>query len=133
MLAAAPQGDSRALRIRLDERPLQGAAAAQTLLLAPGRYRLDATLLVDRTSPEATLEWTVDCLAPRAQRLASAAPVAAAARQWTAFSLEFRVPDGDCVAQRLQLQPRAPGLRAAGELWFDAFTLAAAPTTLGAP
>lgn len=143
MLATAPQGDSRALRIRFDERPLQGAAAAQTVLLAPGRYRLDGRLFddqqfrdrrfADHTPREAALEWTIDCVAPRAQRLAATAPATEAARQWSTFSLEFRVPDADCTAQRLQLQPRAPGLRGAGELWFDALTLSAAPQTAAAP
>lgn len=133
-LGVAPQRDSRALRVRFDERPLQGAVVTQPLLLAPGRYRLSGTLLADRTNRAAVVEWTVDCLGPRAQRIATEAPAAGAAQQWTGFALDFRVP-GDCVAQRLQLQPRASGLRGTGELWFDdlALTASPSPATAGAP
>lgn len=133
-LSVVPEHDSRALRVRFDERPLQGAVVTQTLLLAPGRYRLSGTLRAGRTDRAAVVEWTVDCLAPRAQRIAAEAPPAAAAQQWTGFALDFRVPN-DCIAQRLQLQPRANGLRGAGELWFDDFALTASPPpmTAGAP
>jgi hypothetical protein len=132
-VSTAPQRDSRALRVRFDERPLQGAAVAQTLLLAPGRYRLSGVFLADRIDRGAVVEWTIDCVAPRAQRVATAATVTAAAQRWSGFDLEFRVPDADCVAQRLQLQPRAAGLRGSGELWFDDFALVAAPATAGGP
>lgn len=132
-VSTAPQRDSRALRVRFDERPLQGAAVAQTLLLAPGRYRLSGTFLAERTDRGAVVEWTVDCVAPRAQRVATAATVTAAPQRWSGFDLEFRVPDAGCVAQRLQLQPRAAGLRGSGELWFDDFALVAAPATAGGP
>jgi len=124
-LAAAPGRDSQALRLRLDGRPLNGGAgASQIVLLAPGAYRLEGLAHADGAQALPESEWTVDCLAPRAQRLgaATARPTAS----WNRFALDFRVPERDCTAQRLQLSVRASGRDVGAELWFDALRLTAA-------
>lgn len=124
-LAAAPGRDSRALRVRLDGRPA-AAGATQIVLLPPGAYRLSGLAHADGTAATATSEWSVDCLAPRAQRLGAAVPQPTAS--WNPFALDFRVPERDCAAQRVQLNLRATGRDAGAELWFDALSL----TTAGA-
>ncbi|HSX62585.1 MAG TPA: hypothetical protein VLF18_20575 [Tahibacter sp.] len=129
-LRRAPQG-SQALRVRFDQRPLQGASAAQTLLLAPGGYRLEGRLRLEAIERSDQLEWRVDCIAPQPRALAAAALPATAA-DWTGFALEFRVPP-DCSAQRLQLQARGTALRLAGTAWFDDFDLRAAAPAKAAP
>jgi hypothetical protein len=131
-LRPAPQRDSQALRVRFDPRPLQGASVAQTLLLAPGGYRLRGEFLAGRLAQGDALEWRIDCLAPRASRVAATAlPVAAAG--WTPFQLEFHIPAQDCRAQRLQLQASLPGARLSGDAWFDNLGLEALTATAAAP
>ncbi|MBN8739015.1 MAG: hypothetical protein BGP24_10370 [Lysobacterales bacterium 69-70] len=124
-LAAAPGRDSRALRVRLDGRPA-AAGATQIVLLPPGAYRLSGLAYADGAAASATAEWSVDCLAPRAQRLGTATPQPTPS--WNPFALDFRVPERDCLAQRVQLNLRGARRDAGAELWFDALNL----TTTGA-
>uniref|UniRef100_UPI002148B8AC hypothetical protein n=1 Tax=Tahibacter caeni TaxID=1453545 RepID=UPI002148B8AC len=124
-VAAAPGRDSQALRLRLDGRPLtNGAGASQVMLLASGAYRLEGLAYADGAQVLPESEWSVDCLAPRVQRLGAA--TARPTRSWNRFALDFRVPERDCTAQRLQLTVRASGRDAGAELWFDALSLTTA-------
>ena len=124
-VAAAPGRDSQALRVRPDGRPLNdGAVASQIVLLAPGAYRLEGLAYSDGAQALPESEWTVGCLAPRAQRLGAAAVRPGVS--WNRFALDFRVPERDCTAQRLQLTLRAGGRDAGAELWFDALRLTTA-------
>jgi O-antigen ligase len=118
-LSEPPSGDGRALRI-VSSGYSGERLAAQTLLLAPGQYRLAVSALADMAGPADATEWKVSCR-PAGQVLgAFSAP--ARLRAWTRSAMVFRVPAG-CAAQQLELSGK-PTIDGQSISWFDAVEVA---------
>jgi len=112
---------AHALSLRFGGARVADIAIAQTLLLAPGSYRiLGETRLEDLQSARG-LEWRVYCLSDPA-RLIAASPALEGNRDWSGFDFALEVPGTDCPAQRLQLASRAriaAEQEVNGTAWFD--------------
>lgn len=111
-----------AMRVRVNTRDRR-RRAAQTLLLAPGSYRLSWVARLDE-APASAFQWQVSCLTDRA-RLASADAVADSPGQWSTRELRFTVPHG-CAREELALFAGGTGSSAATAA-FDEVRLAPAP------
>lgn len=105
-------------------RPVPGVNLEQLLLLAPGRYRLQARMRADALRSERGLEWVVLCAG-------SSEPVAVSDRVqgtfgWRGVGADFTVPATGCEGQWLRLRNPAPAGSAqlvSGDLWFDDVTI----------
>lgn len=113
----APYRDGRALAVTHTGRA-RSLHASQTLVLAPGRYRLSVDAFMENAAPGSRLWWRIGCARGRTGDLAVLDPPATL-RAWQTVSTDFVVPDADCAAQSLELWGSTDG---AGDLvrgWFD--------------
>ena len=88
--------------------------ARQTLVLAPGAYRLSLDARLDGLRGSGMV-WTLSCLGDRGAALAEL-PVPVS-EDWTPLSTLVTVP-GDCEVQRLELRAGEKGGASAWG-WFD--------------
>ncbi|MHB8474459.1 MAG: tetratricopeptide repeat protein [Gammaproteobacteria bacterium] len=124
-----PVGDANsaiAARVRFSGRRVAQIDFEQTLLLAPGKYRLRFRARADALHSDKGLQWAIACAGTSAP-LAVSAPLEGSFG-WKNFDAAFEVPAQKCPAQRLWL--RNPGAAAAGkevlgDIWFDDFAIQA--------
>jgi len=104
-----------------------GTVAEQMVYLAPGTYRLTATVRTESGDPAARLAWTLSCATSGggAKSSTPAGAQGASTGSWTGMSGRFEVP-ASCPAQWLRLETRASDRRDPTLVWFDRVTLAPA-------
>ncbi|HEX8667386.1 MAG TPA: O-antigen ligase family protein [Allosphingosinicella sp.] len=95
--------------------------AAQTLLLAPGRYRLSFASAAELASASPSLLWRVVCSGSDAV-LASVVPRETVGA-WSGNAADFTVPAG-CPVQELELRARIDVDPAQSISWFDRVAIA---------
>jgi tetratricopeptide (TPR) repeat protein len=119
--AMAGTGASQAIRLHFLGRRVESIPMHQWLLLAPGSYRLRFSAKAEDLRADRGVQWVLRCQ----QR--GGAELAASEAQQGNFDLQvttvdFRVPETDCVAQDLFLRnagAEGPGKILIGSLWFD--------------
>lgn len=106
-----PLGDGA--RISYRNRRIDNGGLEQILLLAPGRYTLQARMRTEDLRADRGLQWVVQC-AGNGQELGATAPIPAG-RGTVQAEASIQVPD-DCPAQRLRLRnaARVPALQTLG-------------------
>lgn len=109
-----------AVRITFLHRRAPEIELAQTLLLAPGAYRLHFRSRAESLHSDKGIEWAITCEGAAAP-LAVSAPIEGSS-DWKPADIAFDVPADGCPAQRLGL--RNPGAGGAGKIvsgtvWFD--------------
>jgi hypothetical protein len=126
-IAARPdRPGQRALLIALGPGRVELQGAEQTLLLAPGVYRLEAKYRGELIGPRG-LVWRIACAG--GPPLGQSAMMLGAAPAWKDVELAFTVPDRDCRAQhlRLLLDARMPSeTLVSGSVWVDEVRIARA-------
>ncbi len=113
------RGD-KALHVSFNGQRVRFRHVFQSLLLEPGRYRLQGRARVDSLQTERGLLWTVRC-APEEPLLAQSERFVGS-DEWRTFAFEFVVPETGCPAQllRLELDGRAElDFEVEGGIWFD--------------
>ena len=111
----------KALRVRFDDRRVLFNHVRQTLVLPAGSYRFSGQGFSDELRTELGLVWSVQCLGS-GTGLALSEPWKGRSQQWEAFSMEFTVPNDQCLAQSLilKLPARIPSEQTiGGAIWFD--------------
>jgi hypothetical protein len=93
--------------------------AAQTLVLAPGRYRLGLTVAGDGGRP-GQLAWQLQCL-PKGPTILDLGITASGAAK--PVGMDFTVPEGTCPGQRLELVGRAQDFPEDMDVRFGNFQL----------
>jgi hypothetical protein len=110
----------RALLIALGPGRVELSGAEQTLMLAPGAYRLQAVYRGELAGPRG-LVWRIACIDGGAP-LGQSPMMLGAAPSWTAIEVAFTVPEKGCRAQRLRLSldARMPSEQlVSGSVWID--------------
>jgi hypothetical protein len=124
---AADEDHPHALLVRFMGGRVAEIGVAQTLLLAPGRYRLHGQARLDDLDGARGIQWRLTCLGT-APRTVATAPVPSGTQPWRAFALDLDVPADDCPAQRLELATRARvpvEQEMDGAVWFAGMRLEA--------
>ncbi len=103
---------------------------SQTLILPPGRYRLEGRLRGSIAGKRGLL-WRVHCTHRPQPPLGQTEPLMGTSQTWRLFSFDFEVPNTpDCAAQSLRLfhDSRSPSEELLnGEMWFDDLLLQRIP------
>lgn len=116
--------DGRAEQVTFMGRRAPEINFAQTLMLAPGAYRLKFRARSLDVRSDKGIEWAVSCHGSEAPLATSESMQATF--DWKTLDLTFVVPPEECPAQELALiNPGADGSGkiVSGTLWFDDFTL----------
>jgi hypothetical protein len=101
------------------------SGAEQTLMLAPGAYRLQAGYRGELTGPRG-LVWRIACTEGGAP-LGQSPMILGAASSWKEVEVAFTVPDKGCRVQhlRLSLDARMPSEQlVSGSVWIDEVRIA---------
>lgn len=114
-IAASPAGEGKALFAASDGN-VRAQVASQSLVLAPGRYRLVIDAKAEEGSPADAFTASLGC-AVKGLALSQSEPVTTEAEGWSRFVYMINVPAG-CSAQTLSLQLRSLQPRPIA-LWFD--------------
>jgi len=98
--------------------------ARQTLVLAPGTYRLSLDARLDGLN-EGGMDWTLSCAGGRVGGLARLS--ATKSEDWTRLSTTLTVP-ADCEVQRIELRSAGKGGKGGASVWgwFDDIQIEAA-------
>lgn len=124
----------QAARIEFRGRPAAHAGLEQALLLAPGRYQLQARVRSDDLRSDRGLEWVVEC-APGRRVLGRSDPLAGNSG-WTTLRASIDVPE-ECQGQWLRLRnpaPPGPAQSISGRVWIDEVRIDPLPAPVpGAP
>jgi hypothetical protein len=110
----------RALYLELGPGRVEFGGVAQTLLLAPGSYRLTGRYRGEINGRRG-LVWRVVCAGATAP-LGQSPMMVGATAPWKDFEFSFTVPAAECRAQhlRLELDARMPSEQlVSGSLWYD--------------
>jgi hypothetical protein len=116
---------ARALLITLGPGRVEFSGAEQTLMLAPGAYRLQAGYRGELTGPRG-LVWRIACTEGGAP-LGQSPMILGAASSWKEVEVAFTVPDKGCRVQhlRLSLDARMPSEQlVSGSVWIDEVRIA---------
>ena len=113
------RGDELATRVEYDgygnSIPLQ-----QMLLLSAGNYTLSGERRFEVQPVSSRLAWTVTCVESGRQLLVDATGEhTATTGKWEAFTKSFSVPEANCSAQWLRLEPRSADTRSNTIAWYD--------------
>jgi hypothetical protein len=111
----------RALQIVLGPGRVELAGVEQTLMLAPGAYRLQASYSGDLAGPRGLI-WRVACTEGGGAPLGQTAMIMGAHPSWKAIGTAFTVPEKGCRVQqlRLLLDARMPSEQlVSGTIWLD--------------
>jgi hypothetical protein len=119
---AVPDGEgNRALFVRFEDGRVDFGRVAQLIMLAPAKYRLEATykgwLLGQRG-----LRWRVTCVGGAASSVGESEMLKGTNSAWKPIEFLIEVPGSDCPAQYLHLDfdaRMASEQFASGEVWFD--------------
>ncbi|HET8897901.1 MAG TPA: hypothetical protein VFN09_03880 [Rhodanobacteraceae bacterium] len=106
----------------------------QTVLLAPGQYRLRFRARASDLRSDKGIAWAISCHGDDPMRAVSA-PLKGSF-EWQTREMAFRVPAAGCPAQTLalvNLGADGAGKIVAGTLWFDDFQLAPVAAAAAAP
>jgi Tfp pilus assembly protein PilF len=117
-----PDGDgNRALFVRFEDGRVDFGRVAQLIMLAPAKYRLEATykgtLLGQRG-----LKWRVTCVEGQTAAIGESVMINGISLVWKTVEFPFTVPGSNCPAQylHLDLDARMASERfVSGEVWFD--------------
>jgi hypothetical protein len=117
-----PDGDrNRALFVRFEDGRVNFGRVAQLIMLAPSKYRLEATYkgtLLGRRG----LKWRVTCVEGPTTAIGESEMIKGISSAWKAVEFSFTVPDSNCPAQYLHLDfdaRMASEQFVSGEVWFD--------------
>jgi len=118
-----PDGETgRALHLLLGPGRVTFPSIRQTIILAPGPYRLQVSYRGSIRGKRG-LRWRVSCLFGRRQIIAQTDMLRGVVKKWRPIDLEFTVPDAPgCQAQQLSLIHDARSASeelVSGEAWFD--------------
>jgi hypothetical protein len=119
-IADSPDGaEGRTLRLDFTGGRVAFRHVSQTLLLAPGDYRIAVRGRTEELRNERGLWWTLSCAAgpqlATTERISGSTP-------WTMLEMQVSIPAGGCEAQvlRLELAARVPlEQQVSGAAWFD--------------
>ena len=114
----------QALRVSWDAYS-SGVVVRQLLLLDPGVWTLGVEGRVEVASAEAGLVWSILCLGPAGQKIATAPGPASDA--WARSSAPFTVPPQGCTAQWLMLTTQPGERRGEYVAWFDKVAITPTP------
>ena len=114
-------GGNRALFARFEDGRVDFGRVAQLIVLAPAKYRLEATykgtLLGQRG-----LKWRVTCVEGPTAAVGESGMIKGVSSVWKTVEFSFTVPGSDCPAQylHLDLDARMASERfVSGEVWLD--------------
>jgi hypothetical protein len=122
------EGDP-ALRVTFANTRVPYSNTSKLLLLRPGTYTLSGMAHADGLATERGMVWRIYCAEATTQTIAES-ELMSGTSPWRKFATDFTVPDSKCGAQwlKLELAARAPiEQQVAGEVWYDAITVAARP------
>lgn len=94
-----------------------GSILAQSLMLAPARYRLTASAMASGADASVSAAWRITCLGSKVDVLAPTAQIPAGTNGWRNSTYLFEVPGG-CHVQQLELRLAGPQGHAF-DLWID--------------
>lgn len=107
-----------------------GVFAEQLLLLPPGRYDFSGEQRLEAAADGARMAWRLRCAESGSTLLDHrVASVASDANGWRRFSQPFQVPETDCTAQWLNLEPLPEDRKVMIAVWFDALRVSRASTS----
>jgi hypothetical protein len=117
-----PDDDAnRALFVRFEDGRVDFGRVAQLIMLAPAKYRLEATY--KGTLPgQRGLKWRVTCVEGPTTAIGESGMINGTSSAWKTVEFSFIVPDSNCPAQylHLDLDARMASERfVSGEVWFD--------------
>lgn len=115
---------AKALRISFSQGRVTFPQISQTVLLAPGRYRLEGKLRGTIIAKRG-LRWQIRCTGAN-KPFAETDMLLGTTATWRQFTLEVDVPEIECTSQTIALihDARSPAERLIeGEVWFDDLTL----------
>jgi hypothetical protein len=114
-------GGNRALFARFEDGRVDFGRVAQLIMLAPAKYRLEATykgtLLGQRG-----LKWRITCVEGPTAAIGESGMIKGISSVWKPVEFSFTVPGSDCPAQYLHLDldaRMASEQFVSGEVWFD--------------
>ena len=114
-------GGNRALFARFEDGRVDFGRVAQLIMLAPAKYRLEATykgtLLGQRG-----LKWRVTCVEGPTATIGESGMIKGISSVWKTVEFSFTVPGSNCPAQYLHLDldaRMASEQFVSGEVWFD--------------
>ncbi|MGA7329549.1 MAG: hypothetical protein WBX25_34980 [Rhodomicrobium sp.] len=120
------EGASHALHIRFFDGRVKFPEVTQTVLLAPGHYRLEGKLRGTIVGKRG-LRWQIHCASGARSSIAETDMLLGESQQWRIFSLEAEVPSLDeCRGQTLRLfhdSRSASEELLSGEVWFTGLSL----------
>jgi hypothetical protein len=111
----------RALLVALGPGRVELSGAEQTLMLAPGAYRLQASYRGELVGPRG-LVWRIACADSGGPPLGQSPMILGAAPAWKEIEAAFTVPETGCRVQRLRLSldARMPSEQlVSGAIWLD--------------
>lgn len=97
--------------------------ADQLIQLSPGSYRLSGEARAESGETEDRLAWRVICLETDTI-IAQARSAAWPRDEWSRFQTDFRVPETNCSAQWLRLEPLAADQTSDVTIWYDRLSIA---------
>ncbi len=124
------EGASKALHIRFFDGRVKFPEVTQTVLLAPGHYRLEGKLRGTIIGKRG-LRWQIRCASSSRSSIAETDTLLGELQQWRIFSLEAEVPSLDeCRGQTVRLfhdSRSASEELLSGEVWFTGLSLERSP------
>jgi len=115
------RSDNRAIRVHFRGLRTRFQHLFQYLFLKPGQYELRGRVKLEDLRAERGLMWSISCENDQ-KKLLAVSEHFLGTHQWRWFTVEFRVPDSDCVVQNLRLALAgrvALDFQAKGTAWFD--------------
>lgn len=124
-----PDVSGRALHVQFSGARVDFDNVSQILLLAPGNYHFTGLAMSKDLQTARGLWWHIACLPSPGTGLAETALVEGT-KSWSAFDVDFRVPQTGCEAQKLSLElpaRTATEHQIDGEAWYRALRIAPRP------
>lgn len=116
-----------ALRVQYDGYGVS-KIADQFMQLSPGAYRLSGEARRESGELQGRLTWHVICFENDAI-VARIMSEAWSTNAWTKFDLDFTIPENNCSAQWLRLEPQSANVRSPMAVWYDRLQIT--PTSPG--
>jgi hypothetical protein len=118
-------GDQHALFLEFGPGRVDFRGVSQTLMLAPGAYRLRGKYKGDLVGTRG-LQWQIKCIGTTRPAIGEGPMFLGSAPIWTSFDFTFTVPPSDCQAQEVRLEHTARSASEqllSGTVWYDELDL----------
>ena len=113
-----------AMKVSLSGRRVSDINFEQSLLLAPGAYRLRFRARAEDLRSDKGVQWVISCQAQ--SKPITVSVLLNGKFEWKRVDTLFVVPEDNCPAQRLWLRNQgaaAAGMKIFGDIWFDDFSI----------